>query len=168
MALQCSERTAHLLLSWRKACGHVWQKYFQVMIRGSEPCHTLLQGIAILCAFNQLLFVWFQWYLECGLIKTLDKHWTHPASCLLCSPFQGPLHCYSNHISNISGNSQRTGKGVGSSTEINWSPSPAFCLGPLPPYEIVLLNFSWDTHHPFFLLSAACLPFTPLKRPLCL
>lgn len=58
-------------------------------MRGGEPHQTLLRGIAKLSAFKQLLFVWFQWYLECGFIKTLDKHWTHPVSVCSALHFRG-------------------------------------------------------------------------------
>lgn len=44
---------------------------------------------ALLCASKELLFVWFQWCLECGFIKTLDKHWTHPASVCSALRFRG-------------------------------------------------------------------------------
>lgn len=33
--------------------------------------------------------VWFQWYLKCGLIKTLDKHWTRPVSICSALHFRG-------------------------------------------------------------------------------
>lgn len=65
----------------------ITKKTFKVLVRGNEPKPDFfLQGIAILSAF-----VWFgfEWYLECGFIKTLDKHWTHTVSVCSALHFRG-------------------------------------------------------------------------------
>lgn len=133
-------------------------------MRGGEPHQTLLRGIAKLSAFKQLLFVWFQWYLECGFIKTLDKHWTHPVSVCSALHFRGLCIVAATTLQIFVGivkGQARVWDQVLKLTEAPlqhsvWSPSPMwdcfielFLRHPLPPLP------------PLYCLP----PFTPLKDP---
>lgn len=72
------------------------------MMRGSEPRQPLC-GSEQPCLFN-LVSVGLG---ECGFIKTLDKHWTHPVSVCSALYFRGlriVVALLQPHTLNICGN----------------------------------------------------------------
>lgn len=115
-------------------------------MRGSDPRQTLLQGIATLCAFSPALvcLVWFQWYLECGFIKTLDKHWTHPVCVCSALHFRGLRIVAVTTLQIFVGTVKGQARVWDQVLKLTEAP-PQLCPLPLPsplPREIVLLNFS--------------------------
>lgn len=130
----------------------------------------LLQGIAISCAFKQLLFVWFGFNGTWSV--ALLRPWTN------IGPIQSLFALLS--ISGASALLQQPhfkylweqARGVGSSTDINWSASPALCLGPLPHVRLFYWTFPETPPPPLHPPSPPlpsplyCLPpFRPLKYP---
>lgn len=109
---------------------------------GHERKWTKQDYFVILCAFNSLLFVWFQWYVECGLIKTLDKHWTHPASICSALHFRGLSIVTATTLQIFVGTVKGQARVWDQVLKLTEAPLQLSLSAAPPPCEIVLLNFS--------------------------
>lgn len=108
--------------------------------------------------------VWFQWYLECGFIKTLDKHWTHPVSVCSALHFRGLCIVAATTLQIFVGTVKGQARVWDQVLKLTEAPLQHSVWGPSPIRDCFIELFL--RHPPPFPPPLFCLPpFTPLKDP---